>query len=370
MSIRIRSARAYHLQAPLEHVVKTSFGAMTARHAVFLVVGDNSGRRGLGESWVNFPAWAAWERLAAFEEAIVPYMRGREITDVPSFVTQLFNALRGPALQSGTVGPLLQALCAVEMALWDLSAQAQNLPLNRLWFDQPAARVRVYASGLSAPLPWKAIDEHREMGITLFKLKLGFGDAEDRRSLAELRRYLGEGADIAVDVNRGWTLAQALEWMRILPDFDVQWVEEPLTVEEEGGLLELYEHRSLPISGAENALLAPGCEVEALAAAPLDILQPDMTKYCPVQSFLRLLPVARSRGKRVYPHFLGSAPGQALSLHLGSGCGPDAMVEMDVNPNPLRTALLRPACDIRNGMIEIPDRAGLGWEWSADDWPS
>ena len=346
---------------PLENVVKTSFGTMDSRHLVFLELTDEEGRSGTGESWVNFPRWAAWERRAAFEQVGIPYLKGRTCDDIHAFIAEMARNLRGPAVQSGTTGPLIQMLCGVELALWDLEAKAQELPLSRLLFNDPAPSIRVYASGLNSPLPWKRIDECMDHGITVFKLKVGFG-AEDIMNIKELTQYLGDSGRIAVDANRAWTLNEALEWVKKLREFDVLWLEEPLKPEEEHWLGELAEMKMVPLAGGENLWIEPGRDdPRTCAGLPLDIFQPDITKNFPLSATLILLEILKERGRKVYPHFLGSAPGQAACLHLAAGCG-NVLQEMDINVNALRTDLFTEPIAIENGSITMPERPGLGWE--------
>ena len=360
----ITSADVRHEQAPIDHPLKTSFGIMSSRHAVFLILHDDAGRQGIGESWVNFPHWAPWERIAAFERAFIPYMTGRHVVDVPQFVARMYRVFVGPAVQSGTVGPLLGALCAVELALWDLQAGAAGLPLAAHLWGRHHAAVRVYASGINSPIPWQLIDAHLDRGVTLFKLKLGFGDDEDRRNLDALRTHLGARAGIAVDVNRAWTLETALRWLPILREYGVHWIEEPLTPADEVHLNVLRSESDVPISGGENILMPPDADVEEIAGAEWDILQPDLTKYAPLHVARRLLGAATRAGKRIIPHILGSGPGQAASLHFAAGC-PEGLVELDINPNPLRTESLDAPLEIVDGAIELPQNAGLGWRLSA-----
>ncbi len=120
--MRIKDVQVRHQQAPLSHEAKTVFGTMTTRHAVLLVLRDEDGRQGLGESWVNFPLWGAWSRVSAFQRVLIPHLKDRQVDDIPAFIAEVYHAFLGAAQQSGTVGPLLQAICAVEVALWDLKA--------------------------------------------------------------------------------------------------------------------------------------------------------------------------------------------------------------------------------------------------------
>src|SRR5438105_1870228 len=117
MALKIKTASVIHRQVPIERAVTTSFGSMSARHAVLFVVTDEHGRKGVGESWVNFPAWAPYERVAAYEKVFAPLLAQKSIDNIPEFIAKLEDNFYGPAVQAGAVGPLLQALCGIELAL-------------------------------------------------------------------------------------------------------------------------------------------------------------------------------------------------------------------------------------------------------------
>jgi D-galactarolactone cycloisomerase len=64
------------------------------------------------------------------------------------------------------------------------------------------------------------------------------------------------------------------------------------------------------------------------------------------------------------PHMFGTAVGQAASLHLLASTPNGLFMEVDANPNPLRTDLLRKApFELREGQfVPVGDRPGLGIE--------
>lgn len=351
-----------HRQMTIHSPVKTAFGTMTHRHLVVLKIEDDEGRVGLGESWVNFPAWAPWERTAAFEKVFIPFlMANRTVPDIPTYIKKMFRALLGPAVQSGTVGPLLQGVCAVEAGLWDLLARRQGLSLCQLLFETPRSTVQVYASGINGPLPLKRIADHLDKGVTLFKLKLGFGDEQDLENLKGMKTLLGDNAQLAVDTNRGWTFEQAVRWLPILAENDIVWLEEPLAVNHESRLDELRWLSEVPIAGGENVMTPPAIDVQELLQRPFDVWQPDVTKYTPLHVAVDLIrAVQGEKSPTIVPHFLGSGPGQALSLQLAAGCS-RGLVELDINPNPLRTDVLAHPFEIVDGSIAIPERPGIGW---------
>ena len=357
----IRSMNVIQQEVSIRDPVVTSFGSMSARHMILVELTDSDGRRGIGESWVNFPAWAPWERKAALERVFAPALQKKRIDNIPAFMEKLLNIHRGPALQAGAPGPLLQALCGIELALWDLLASIKEVPLCKLWFGCDTPRVRVYASGVNPPLPVESIKHYLDCGVTLFKLKLGFGAEADCENIRAMKSLLGENAELAVDVNRKWTFTEAAGWLPRLRDIGVAWLEEPLCLEEEHRLGELTERKIVPIAAGENVMMPPGADAASLATTPVNILQPDITKYCSADTAVRLIAEAEKLGKRVVPHFLGSAPGQLASAHLAAGCN-DPLVEWDLNPNPLHDEFYRNRLGLKDGCFILPDRPGLGWE--------
>lgn len=105
-------------------------------------------------------------------------------------IGEMYRDFLGPSRQSGTIRTLVQGLCAVEMAMWDLRARRADLPLCHLLFDRPHDGVGVYASGINSLIPWDLIDEHLNLGVKLFNLKLGFDDDKDRSNVEQLSDHL------------------------------------------------------------------------------------------------------------------------------------------------------------------------------------
>jgi len=157
----------------------------------------------------------------------------------------------------------------------------------------------------------------------------------------------------------------------ILKEHNVRWLEEALRPDAEEYYPALQKIRDVPLSAGENVWVKCGDPktLNQLADLAVDILQPDITKNCPPIAAVDLISLARVRNKKVIPHYLGSALGQAASLHLAAGCDEDEtppapLCEWDINPNPLRTAILD--FEINNGKIQLPTTPGLGWNIDPD----
>jgi D-galactarolactone cycloisomerase len=262
------------------------------------------------------------------------------------------------ALQSAEPGPFAQAIAGVDIALWDLHAKRAGQPLWRLLGGR-SPEVKVYASGLNPDAPEALAAERLAEGYRAFKLKVGFGAERDLRNLRALREVAGK-LPLMVDANQAWDLGTALEMASQLQEFDLGWLEEPLRADRPWReWQQLAAAAKLPLAGGENLAGADAFEA-ALASSALAVVQPDMAKW---GGFSGCLPVARAvlqSGKRYCPHYLGGGVGLLASAHLLAAAGGDGLLEIDANPNPLRTLSCGAIARIRDGGAKLDDTPGLG----------
>lgn len=61
----------------------------------------------------------------------------------------------------------------------------------------------------------------------------------------------------------------------------------------------------------------------------------------------------------IWPHFMGTAVGQMAALSVTAAIGNLSVCEMDVNRNPLRTALCGDVLEIESGSVALVSDCGL-----------
>lgn len=83
--LRAERLRVRILDAPLDDSVPMSFGRLVRRQVCVVEI-DARGLTGVGESWINYPAWASHERVATLREVWRPLL-GQDVTD-PECVQQ------------------------------------------------------------------------------------------------------------------------------------------------------------------------------------------------------------------------------------------------------------------------------------------
>src|SRR5260370_8611463 len=72
---------AHVFRASIQEPVRTSFGTMAERVAVFVKVEDSDGARGWGEIWSNFPTASAEHRALLFADIVPPRALGKSLDD-------------------------------------------------------------------------------------------------------------------------------------------------------------------------------------------------------------------------------------------------------------------------------------------------
>jgi L-alanine-DL-glutamate epimerase-like enolase superfamily enzyme len=355
----LRSLQAFVFRHPLETPVTTSFGTMRDRPMAVVRAEDGEGVVGWGEIWCNFPAVGAEHRARIVESVLAPLALGRAFDGPSEAFTWLTERTAVLALQSHEPGPFAQAIAGVDIALWDLHARQAEQPLWRLLGGQKP-EIRVYASGINPDDPSRLARKRHGEGFRAFKLKIGFGRDRDVANVEALREALGANVALMVDANQAWSLDTAIDMAGALERFDLRWLEEPLRADRHWSeWRELRARTPIPLAAGEN-IAGDAAFDAALGAGALTVIQPDLAKW---GGFSRGLPLARrilAAGARFCPHCLGGGIGLLASAHLLAAAGGDGMLEIDANPNPLRSLTCGPLADVTEGVATLSVASGLG----------
>jgi L-alanine-DL-glutamate epimerase-like enolase superfamily enzyme len=359
-AFKIRRLQAYCFRYPLTTPVVTSFGQMTNRPAVFVRVDDEEGLFGWGEIWCNFPSNGAEHRARLINEVLAPAAAGMAAREPAQIFDKLTQGTAVLALQSGEAGPFAQSIAGIDLALWDLHAKRNNVPLWKL-LGGPSGKIKVYASGINPTGSGQMAEAAMRRGHRALKLKIGFEPATDRANLSTLRALAGDGM-LAADVNQGWSVERAIELAPSLAEYDLAWLEEPIRADRpwlEWQLLRKNAHT--PLAAGENIASRAGF-AQALGDDVLSVVQPDIAKWGGLSVCTGIARDVMNSGKTFCPHYLGGGIGLLASAHLLAGVGGDGLLEVDANDNPLRDRFSGPVADIRDGTITLADAPGLGIE--------
>jgi len=361
---RIVGARLRVLRAPVSDGIAMSFSPLRHRSAVLVELSTSDGLVGRGESWINYPPWAAEERVATLRDGVLPLLMGRDASRIASLHDLLCSRLDPLGRQWGAPGPVRQAISGADLALWDLAGQRSGCAVGALAPGPVRDAVPVYASSLGPDGVGDTARACLVAGHTALKLKVGFGREVDERNLSEARAVAGPDVALYADANQAWDVDEAVAMAPLLRAADVAWIEEPVRGNALAALEELHRRTGLTIATGEN--MYGRHEFRVFAASPaIGILQPDLAKTGGLTEVRAICAVAEACGTPVLPHLYGGAIAFAATLQLAAAAAPVAGLEYDIRDNPLRDPLLDRAPTPDGGVLIVPD--GPGWGVTVDE---
>jgi L-alanine-DL-glutamate epimerase-like enolase superfamily enzyme len=353
----IRDVRADHYRIPLPVVLSDStHGTIRDFELVTVRVREADGAEGIGYTYTVGAGGAAVHALIARD--LVPLLSGRD----PGRIEALWQAMWWALHYGGRGGLAALAMSAVDIALWDLRARRQGMPLWRLLggFDP---RVPCYAGGIDLDFSLDALlkqtDDNLARGFRAIKMKVGRPSLhEDVERVRAMRAHLGSGFPLMVDANMRWSVDEAIRAARALRELDPVWLEEPTIPDDVPGHTRIVREGGLPVAAGENLHTLYEFR-QLIAAGGVSFPEPDVTNCGGVTVFMKVchlaeaynLPVTSHGAHDLTVHLLGAAPNRSyLEMH---GFGLDRFIA-----EPLR---------IEAGMALAPDRPGHGVEldWKA-----
>lgn len=361
--MRITGVRLRRLRLPLDPPFVAAWDPEPRRafEATLVLVDTDEGLTGIGsgDTMDGFERWA-------------PLFVGHDPLDLERHV----RVLETVAFHASRFWPF-------EAALWDLAGKARGVPVARL-LGGGLDGVPAYASTGAALAPAaraESVLALRAQGLRAVKLRIARDRLDEGLEAVEaVREAVGDGVEIAVDLNQGWRMpgdvAPLLGLEEVEPlaarlaELGVLWLEEPLDGADVGGLARLRASGRVRIAGGELAR-TPADLAAYLEAGALDVYQPDAVLAVGILRARELAGRVLAAGHWFTPHTWTNGIGLLANLHLAAGVGGGPFLELPLDPpgwTPERRDFmlaepLRPGAD---GVLHVPDRPGLGIELDED----
>ncbi len=328
----------------------------TVDRSVVVRVTTADGAVGWGETYGICAPRAVCEII---NDLLAPELLGREPDDVESIWDDLYGLMR---VRGCFGGFHVDAIAALDIALWDLRARAHTQPLWALLGERQRETIPGYVSGL----PAATLDERVAMARTFaaqghdaFKIHAVVSHEGIVEEIAALRDALGPTAQLMVDLHWKFDLAQAQAMAQQLQPHAVTFIEAPLKPEDVAGLIELGRTSPIPVAAGEEW----HTEYEArlrLAGGSLAYIQPEMG-HTGVTQFLRIAREAQQRGVRIAPHAtIGGGLFMAASLHAAAVLPGLWRHEWQHSIFSRSVEMLDTTMAYRDGDYVLPDGPGLG----------
>ena len=295
------------------------------------------------------------------------------IGEDPMATERLWEKLYWLLSPRGQTGYASHAMAALDIALWDLKAQALRQPLWRL-LGGARQRVPVYATfgfgfferdELAAAAKLWVERGFKRLKMTVGGHALARRDeprpideviAEDVRRVAAVREAVGPDVKLYVDANCGLDLFHATELAQRIEPYGISFFEEPLTQNDVRQMAQLRSRTRIPLACGQNEGLAFRFR-DLLVGQAVDVLQPNVTISGGYTQCMKIAGMAQAFNVPIDNG--GAWPFHNMHLHAGVANG--GMVEFHYVAVQMLRQIYDDLPEPQNGWLTLSDRPGLGF---------
>ncbi len=345
---------------------------------------DENGLIGFGEcaatprvvkEMIDFPSEHFWSN------GIKEHVIGKDPIEALAIYDRIYHS----SFYHGRRGTLINALSAVDIALYDLAGKQLNKPVWQLLGGARQDGARPYATiypGDTRGEPTKEIlkkmegivESVREMGITAMKIPfVGLTELADHdvvELIGQCRKLVGDDITLGTDPGYRWSHWQEALWvLNRLDDFRIYFAEVPIRHDDIEGYRELAARCPILIGAGEFSTSRWEAK-EWLEQARVPLLHCGISRAGGFSELARISEMCELAGALLMPHSYASGISDFCNLHFQIASMQVPMVEFrTVHPvtSILRRDLVHPNVpEIKDGLVTPSDKPGLGLELNMD----
>ena len=325
---------------------------------------DLESNANVAKACVDAPKWSQEPGMECFD-GLATLLVGEN----PLEVERLWYKMYRGSIYYGRRGVAIQAISAIDIALWDICGKVYKQPVHVLLGGKWRDSVRAYGSTLFRPTPdamREAVEKYVGEGFTAVKFGWGVFGKDFKRdvTLVEAARdALGDDRDLLVDT--GWfverTPKEAIQVVRSIEQFRPFLVEELLHPEDYDGYRQVATTVETRIACGEQEATEWGF-AQLIERGGVDVLQPDLTRCGGFTVARKIVHMADRANRLVIPHSWSSDLLTAASLHLAAFQRRAEFVEFSTSQGPLSRMLVKEPLRMKDGYLPVPTGHGLGVE--------
>lgn len=270
----------------------------------------------------------------------------------------------------GRKGPTMQAISAIDCALWDVRGKAAGLAVHELLGGPVRTSFPAYASTLGYSLePARAAQRARELAQQGFIGQKWFfrdGPTDGRAGIERnvtlvrtLREAVGLDIDLMFDAWSSWDVPYTVEMAGLLAPYRPRWIEEPVLADKIASCAAIRSRVSVPIATGEHEYTRWGMR-GLIDAGAADVLNPDIYWAGGLSEMMKIAALASAYDLVLIPHG-DSTPvtAQFIAAQPPTLC---PMLEYLVKWNDVHQFFFKEPLRPVGGTITVPDRPGIGME--------
>lgn len=334
--------------------------------------------------WGEATNWPGSPLIEAACQHVGQFILGHDARRIDFLWTKIYRDMNW----LGQAGPLLSAISAVDIALWDIKGKALGVPVYELLGGAYRKRIQLYANYWFIDGGHDADDYARQardvvsQGFTALKfdpfahVHYWYGeDLSDNNSLTEAQKQravdlvravaeaVGSGVEIAIETHAFLNAPTAVEMAKRLSalDFKCMWYEEPALPEFPDAIADIRRQIPLPVCVGER-IHSRFMAQRILERRASDFLMPDITRCGGISEMRKIANLAEVYNIPIAPHNPNGPISTIASAHVMATVPNFFRQEFMLKDVSWRDGCLSHPLPISEGFFALPDRPGLGFD--------
>ena len=243
--MRITRIDATPLAIPLKEEFHWAGGTQVGANLVLFTVHTDEGIIGYGDAVCEDP-----RAIAVTGEQMARQLVGKRVGDVEAILKSIWTEGRWKMFPQFAGF----AIAGIEVACWDALGRGLGVP-SRTFFGGQVQQELDYFGFLQGDEPTKLAADARtfvDEGYRVIYLKVGRGARDDDACVAAVHEAIGPDPLLRIDPNEAWDLATAVDRIRRLEQYDLDWVEQPTPSGDVDGLAHVRRSVNVKIAADQS----------------------------------------------------------------------------------------------------------------------
>lgn len=254
-------------------------------------------------------------------------------------------------------------MSAIEIACWDIMGKSVGKPIYDLIGGKCRDRIDIaYAFGIAdLDVTKEKVLQIKEEGFNTLKTKGGKSLIFDINRAKVIREAGGPDFNFRVDMNQGYDTSQTLRYLKAVEDFDLEYIEQPIKINQFDNLAMLRQRTKTPIAINEDCYI-PGNLMECIRRNSIDVGVVDFEPLGGISELIRLAKTAEEAGLSLAHHCAWDM-GIRLAAILQATCAlPAFTYPVDSTYIGHKEDILVERIKVEEGSYLVPEGPGLGVE--------
>src|SRR5689334_5702429 len=361
--LTIQKIETEALRIPLKRIYKGSKYSMQNRCTIITRVYTHQGV--VGEVYTGDTDKEQGDILAIINNELAPALIGMDVFNTEGCWEAMKPATYDILRDRGVT---TQAIGCVDTAIWDTLGKALEMPLYKLWGNFrntiPIIAIGGYYNQTSDELA-REVSDYVSYGMAGMKFKVGGATPEeDIERLKIARQTAGDQFTFMVDANQGYTLQDAIKFVRLAENAGIplRWFEEPVRwYNDKRWLRDVRLATGIPVTAGQSEYTLNGVR---------DLIMQGAVDYCNFDTswgggptiWRRVAAICAAFGVKMAHHEEAQ-----VSAHLLGSVAHGSYVEcFHHNRDPIFWDIQTSPRPLKDGYYTISDLPGLGIELDRD----